>query len=114
MNYVLITYVDLKYNEMWSEDFIKEKKWEFKEMSTYFRLVKQGSILVYLSFHIIAIFVVLLMATLRQSFLSLVYVLIILPRMKDGSEVLIQRNIHQDKKKNESELEIEQIEQQLV
>mmetsp|Transcript_34734 Transcript_34734/g.53329 ORF Transcript_34734/g.53329 Transcript_34734/m.53329 type:complete len:261 (-) Transcript_34734:4378-5160(-) len=99
---------------MWSEEFVRRKKWEFKEMSIYFRLVKQGSVLIYLSFHIIAILVILLMATLRQSFLSLGYVLIVLPRMKDGSEVLIQRNIHQDQSKNELEVEIEELEEQLA
>lgn len=36
------------------------------------------------------------MATLRQSFFALGYVLIFIPRLKHGSEVLMQRNIHQD------------------
>ena len=36
------------------------------------------------------------MATMRQSIISLGYVLILLPRMKDGSEVLDQRNINQN------------------
>jgi hypothetical protein len=41
------------------------------------------------------------MATMRQSLISLGYVFILLPRMKDGSEVLNQRNIHQNKSKDE-------------
>jgi len=90
----LTTYVDLKYPTIFSEDFLKKKKWEIKENSVYFRLVKQGSQLVYVSFHIVTIFIVLLMATMRQSLISLGYVLILLPRMKDGSEVLDQRNIN--------------------
>jgi hypothetical protein len=88
LNDLLVTYVDLKYDAIWSEDFCKRKKWEFKEQSLYFRLVKQGSVLVYLTFHVFTCLVVLLMAVLRQSFVSLGYVLILLPRMKDGSEVL--------------------------
>jgi len=53
------------------------------------------------------------MAVMRQSFLSLGYVLILLPRMRDGAEVLMQRNIHQDKSKNEIELDIELLEESL-
>lgn len=100
LNDLLVTYVDLKYDSIWSEDFCKAKKWEFKEQSLYFRLVKQGSVLVYLTFHVLTCLVVLLMGVLRQSFLSLGYVLILLPRMKDGSEVLRQRLLHQGESKN--------------
>jgi len=86
---VLINYVDLKYNEIWSEDFCKLKKKELKNLSIYFRLVKQGSILVYLTFHIITILIVLLMAALRQSLLSLTYVCIIVWNVSAGSKVLV-------------------------
>ena len=109
LNDVLINYVDLKYQHIWSEDFIKKVKWEFKELSIYFRIVKQGSVLTYLSFHIFTILVVLLMATLRQSIMSLGYVMILIPRMKDGSEVLMQRDLHQDNQKNSCEDTIEEL-----
>jgi len=39
-----------------------------------------------------------MMAALRQSFLAIGYVLIVLPYINDASEVLIQRNIHMDSK----------------
>lgn len=55
----------MKYTQFWSEEFCKKIKWEFKELSVYFRLVKQGSILVYVCFHMITILIVLLMAVLR-------------------------------------------------
>jgi len=113
LNYILTTYVDMKYQDIWSEDFLKEKKWEIKENSSYFRIVKQGSVLVYISFHITTIFVVLLMATMRQSIISLGYVFILLPRVKDGGEVLDQRNIHQSKAKDDLEDEISNLKQEV-
>jgi hypothetical protein len=61
----MTSYIDMKYPTIWAADFIKKKKWEIKENSLYFRLVKQGSVLVYLSFHIVMIFIVLLMSILR-------------------------------------------------
>jgi len=54
----------------------------------YFRIVKNGSIAVYLAFHIFTIFLVLLMAVLRKSLISFGYVAILIPHMKDGAEVL--------------------------
>ena len=65
LNEMLAMYVDIKYPTIFSEEFLKEKKWEIKDNSIYFRLVKQGSQLVYISFHILTIFIVLLMATMR-------------------------------------------------
>lgn len=94
LNYLLISYVDMKGEQIWSTDNCKAKKWELKEQSVYFRLVKQGSQLVYFSFHIFMVFVILMMATLRQSFIALCYVLILLPRIKEGAEVLSQRNLN--------------------
>jgi hypothetical protein len=88
LNYLLVNYVDLESSEIWSHDTCRKKKYEFKEQSIYYRLVKQGSVLVYLTFHIETMMIVLLMAVMRQSFLSLGYVLIILPRIRDGAEVL--------------------------
>jgi hypothetical protein len=85
--------VDLKYQAIWAEELIKEKKWEIKKNCLYFRLVKQGSQLIYITFHIFTIFVILLMAAMRQSFWAAIYVFMLLPRMKDGAEVLKQRDI---------------------
>jgi hypothetical protein len=39
------------------------------------------------------------MATMRQSIISLGYVLILIPRIKDGAEVLDQRDISQNMEK---------------
>ena len=71
---------------------MKLKKREIKSNSPYFRIVKQGSVLVYISYHIFTIFVVLLMSVLRKSFIAIGYVIILLPRIKDGAEVLNQRS----------------------
>jgi hypothetical protein len=65
LNYILTSYVDLKYQAIWGEELIKEKKSEIKKNCLYYRLVKQGSQLVYLSFHIFTIMIVLLMAAMR-------------------------------------------------
>jgi len=62
---MLINYVDMKYDAIWSNDYIKKKKQEIKENSPYYRIVKQGSQVVYITFHIITIYIVLLMATMR-------------------------------------------------
>jgi hypothetical protein len=40
LNHTLVTYVDLKYNQIWSEEICRQKKWELKEQSPYFRIVK--------------------------------------------------------------------------
>jgi len=47
--------------------------------------------LVYITFHIITIAVILVGSALRQSFLGLGYAILLLPRFKDGAEVLNQR-----------------------
>jgi hypothetical protein len=111
LNYILTNYVDLKYQEIWSEQFLKEKKREMKFNSAYYRIVKQGSVLVYITFHIFTIFIILLMATMRQSILSLGYVFILLPRMKDGAEVLNQRSIQLSKRKSELEQKIKSVQE---
>lgn len=110
---MLTNWVELKYDHIWSQDFMKEKKQEIKDNSSYYRIVKQGSQLIYVTFHIFTIFIVMLMATMRQSILALGYVFILLPRMKEGSEVLNQRNIHQNTKKDKLEKQIEVIQDQL-
>jgi hypothetical protein len=103
LNQVLANWVDLKYDHIWSRDFMKEKKQELKDNSSYYRIVKQGSQLVYISFHIFTIFVIMLMATMRQSIIAMGYVIILLPRVKNGSEVLDQRNMHQNTSKDKKE-----------
>jgi hypothetical protein len=100
LNYLLTTLIDVKYPQIWSAEFIKKKKWEYKENSNYFRLVKQGSVLVYLTFHIVMIFVILMMSICRQSLLSLGYVFILIPSIRDGAEVLKQRDMQLVNKKN--------------
>lgn len=40
LNYHLTNYVDIKYQTIWGEEFMKEKKWEIKKNCVYFRLVK--------------------------------------------------------------------------
>lgn len=54
--------------------------------------------LVYITFHIITIAVILIASALRQSFLGLGYAILLLPRFKDGAEVLNQRAMAQQKK----------------
>lgn len=49
------------------------------------------------------------MAVLRQSFIALGYVVILMPHIESASEVLDQRNRHQNKKKAELELEIDDL-----
>ena len=80
--------MDITYDLIWSEEFVKEKKREIKNNSIFFRLVKRGSVLIYLTFHIITILIILLMSVTRESLLSLGYILILLPSIKDGAEVL--------------------------
>ena len=40
LNYMLINYIDMKYEHIWSNDYIKKKKQEIKENSPYYRIVK--------------------------------------------------------------------------
>ena len=87
------------------------KKREIKSNSTYFRIVKQGSVFVYLTFHIITIFIILLMAVMRQSLFSIGYVLLLVPRFKDAAEVLDQRAIQQIKSKGQIIKDIESLKQ---
>ena len=103
--------MDLKYQAIWGEELIKEKKWEIKKNCVYFRLVKQGSQLIYVTFHIITIFIIMLMAAMRQSLWGTIYVFILLPRMKDGAEVLKQRDIQEGKELEEIKHDIEDIEE---
>ena len=110
LNAVLITYVDLRCQDIWSDDFCKERKWDLKNLSTYFRLVKQGSILCYLSFHIFTIVSILFLAVVRQSLVSVGYVFILLPNLKNAADVLKQRLLEQDKQMIELGVRISEIE----
>lgn len=91
---------------------MKEKKWEVKENSSYFRIVKQGSQLAYLTFHVLTIFMILLVATMRQSFIAFGYVLILLPRVSDGSEVLKQRDFKLLKDRDQLKEEISNLQKE--
>jgi len=53
------------------------------------------------------------MAAMRQSLFAVVYVLILLPKMKDGSDVLKQRDIQQGKEIEDLDNEIEDIKDKL-
>jgi Tfp pilus assembly protein PilN len=61
----------------------------------------------------VTILIVMLMAILRQSFLALGYVLILLPRIKDGAEVLKQSIVHQGKRNASTKSKIEALEQEI-
>lgn len=106
LNYILTSYVDLKYTAIWSSDFLKEIKWDIKRQSLYFRLVKQGSIFIYLSFHVFTILVILFMAVLRQSYMAFGYVFLILPRIREGAHVLKQNLIELEKEGENLNIEI--------
>lgn len=88
LNDVLVTYIDMKYSRIWSEDFCKEVKWYFKDQSLYFRVVKQGSVLCYLTFHIFTVISIMLLAIIRRSLISIGYYYILLPNLKDAADVL--------------------------
>jgi hypothetical protein len=85
MNEILITYVDMKYQSIWSNEFCKKIKWQFKEQNIFFRLVKQGSLLSYISQHILTITMILFLAVCRQSLISIGYVLILIPYLKESA-----------------------------
>jgi hypothetical protein len=85
---ILTNYVDLKSKLIWTDDRLKEKKWEIKDNSNYFRMVKQGSMLVYLTFHIFTIFIILISSILKKSLLSLGYIIILVPKLGSGTTVL--------------------------
>lgn len=69
--------------------------------------------MVYISAHIFTILFILLMAAMRQSLFALVYVLILLPKMKDGADVLKQRDIQQGKDIEDLDNEIEDLKDKL-
>ena len=106
---MLTNYVDIKYDKIWSIDFIKQKKGELKNNSNYYRIVKQGSILVYLTFHVFTIFIVLFMAIMRQTLISIGYVICLLMRLNDAAKVLDQRKVQVDKRRKVLLEEIKQI-----
>lgn len=101
----LVNYVDLRYIGLWNDKTCREKKWELKRQSNYFRLVKRGSLFIYLSFHVFTIMVILLMATVRASIISFIYVLILMPHFRTGAEVLTMRLFAQEASRVELEAE---------
>lgn len=103
---MLVNWVELKYDQIWSNEVVTEKKRELKQQSFYYRAVKQGSVLLYLTFHVFLMLVIMVMATVRRSIVSFVYIVILLPRMTDGAEVLKQRDQHQGKKRQEAQKEL--------
>lgn len=111
---MLVNWLELKFDRVWSNDLLREKKWELKEECFYFRAVKQGSVMVYLSFHIVLCFIIMVMATVRRSLISFGYIAILLPRMKDGSEVLTQRDQNQAKLRYDAESKVKAIRQQIT
>lgn len=40
LNDKMIQYIDLKSNHIWSDDYMKKIKGQFKEVNFYFRIVK--------------------------------------------------------------------------
>ena len=68
----------------------------------------------YLTFHVFTIFSVLMMAVLRQSFISIIYVLILLPSIKEGSEVLKQSTVAQGAKSDDIKEKIEKLEENIA
>jgi hypothetical protein len=78
LNYQLINYCELKFNEIWSNENVRARKWDLKQTNLFFRLVKQGSMLIYLSSHIFVLFVILMMSTIRQSLIGFCYLFFIL------------------------------------
>lgn len=110
---MLINWLELKFDRVWSNDLLREKKWELKEECFYFRAVKQGSVLVYLSFHIFLCFIIMVMATIRRSLISFGYIVILLPRMKDGSEVLTQRDQNQAKLRHDAESKVKALRKEI-
>lgn len=70
--------------------------------------------MVYLTLHILAIFIILLMAVMRQSLLSVGYVFFLIPRFKDAAEVLDQRSMNQNNKKIHLTAEIKRLKVELI
>jgi flagellar biosynthesis GTPase FlhF len=70
--------------------------------------VKQGSLLVYLTFHIFTIFIILVSCILKKSVLSFGYILILLPKLTSGSNVLDQREMLKAQRKDKLETEMEE------
>ena len=91
-----MNYVDLKYVDMWSNELAREKKMDLKNRSIYYRLVKKGSVLIYLTFHVVTLLLVMLIAVIRQSVISLLYVLVLLPHLRTAAEVLTMRLFAQE------------------
>lgn len=59
-------------------------------------MTKYGSVLVYTTWHIITIVMILFIAMLRRSFISLGYVLAFIPFIKNSSDVLKQFEMYKN------------------
>jgi hypothetical protein len=92
----LTNYVDLKYVDMWSSPLVREKKQELKQRCIYYRIVKKGSILTYLTFHTVTIMAVMMSAVLRKSLISVLYVIVLLPHLRTAAEVMTMRLFTQE------------------
>lgn len=109
-----MAYVDLRNIGLWNDKKCREKKQELKRQSNYFRLVKRGSLLIYLIFHVFTIMVILLMATVRASIISFIYVLILMPHFGTAAEVLTMRLFAQESSRVELEAEVARLEEETL
>ena len=93
----LRNYVDLKKNEIWSDELIHSILKDIKENQTTYRIVKKGSTCFYLTFHIVTLFTILICAIMRRSLISLLYIWFVLKYLRTGTEVVSKRNRQQFK-----------------
>ena len=92
---ILVNYIDLKYNEIWSITFMKKIKKQLKQQNLYYNLVKDGSQAVYILKHIDAILLILLLSIMRQSLVSVIYIIVIVWKIMFNSEdALKQRSLN--------------------
>jgi hypothetical protein len=67
---------------------IKDRLKELKSKSHYYQLIKNGSVLLYTTWHIFTIMMICVSALCRRSVLSTFYVISLLPYIKDSADVL--------------------------
>lgn len=82
----LVNYIDLKYNEIWSIPFMKKIKNQLKQQNIYYNIVKSGSQVIYLLYHINTICLILLLSIMRQSLVSVIYIIVIIWKIMFNSE----------------------------
>jgi ABC-type transport system involved in multi-copper enzyme maturation permease subunit len=88
---------------MWSTDLARTKKQELKMRNPYYRIVKQGSQAVYLTFHVTTILAIMLSTLLRRSFIAILYVFILLPHLRTATDVFAMALFSQEKKRKQLE-----------